>query len=378
MAVVTRPLKGVDRLWIDLVLTKEDGSARRYRRVAKVQNEKAARAEELALLQHWGRHFTFPGEGEPKAAVPTAVITKGKGGASWEDAVKYFTEHSLPARKETTRRGYEAMLDGPWFTFWEGKPLSEITYRSVQSWDLKMREGAVAPSTRRNHHILLRSIIKSVGPLEDEPGVLLDTVPKFPSLPKVGQGEVVATSPQEVELLLSRVTHRGLLVAIALSAFGGLRAGEIRALTKGDITLETDRLWVSKSLGIKKVDTPKGLHARAIPLNPLVKSILEPILRTLKDQDLVSTNEDGGVWTIDGLSLAYRRWAQRLGLKSKRFHSLRHHFATECSSQLNLPAPNIQALLGHKDLKTTQRYVHANYETSKNAVQKLGLDIGRK
>lgn len=369
MPVVKRPLRGEDKLWIDRLFVRTDGSTHRYRRVAKNQNERAARAEEQALTQHWERFGELPSS---KTAKQTAPINTGTtSNARWEDAVDHFTTTTLPTKKEMTRRGYQALLEGPHFASWAKTLISAITYRSIQAWDLKLVEAGISPSTRRNHHILLRSIIKSVGPVGDEPGILLTAVPKFPPLPRVGQAEVKATSPEEVDLLLTRVKHQGLRVAIILGAFGGLRAGEIRALTKADIDLKTNKISVSKSRGVEHTSTTKSGHARPIPLNPRAKALLEPILRNLRNEDLVSTTEDGNPWNPDVLSLAYRRWAKRLGLKSTRFHSLRHHFATQCFAKANLPAINVKDLLGHQDLKTTQRYAHASYQISEAGIAKL-------
>ncbi len=369
MAVVTRPLRGEPKIWIDRIFTYEDGTTRRYRKIAKAQTPKGAKAEEEELIAYWGKHQAFPSD--KRAAPSPAPKLKAVTSPLWEDAVEHFESNVLPSRKETTRRGYLALLHGPYFKYWDARPLSEITYRTIQAWDLQLIEAALSPSTRRNHHIVLRTVIKSVGPVEDEPGVLLTTLPRFPSLPRVGQGAVEATSPEEVDLLLRSVTHVGLRTAIAIAAYGGLRAGEIRALTAGDIDLKANKISISKSRGIKTVSTTKSGDARTVPLSSKVKAILEPILDGLANTDLVSVNEDGGPWNSDGLSLAYRRWAKRLGLKSTRFHSLRHHFATQCFSKANLPAINVKDLLGHSDLKTTQRYAHSSFEVSATGVAAL-------
>lgn len=281
-----------------------------------------------------------------------------------------FKKHHLPSRKPTTRRGYEKMLDGPWMQHWDGQLLTSITKRTIVEWDQQMDSGGLSSSTRRNHHILLRVILKSVGPDEDEPGLLLEQLPTFPKLPKVGRTAVEATSPDELRRLLT-TEHEGLRLAIALAAFAGLRSGEVRALTKKDVDLTRNVITITKSTGADEVSTTKSGHARVVPITPDLRTLLEPHLETKEPSDLVTVNAAGNPWGDIGLSVAYRRLAKRHGVGSTRFHSLRHHFATQLFGAAGADAVTVQNLLGHRDLSTTQRYAHYQHERAVAAVRAL-------
>ncbi|MHC4322256.1 MAG: tyrosine-type recombinase/integrase [Planctomycetota bacterium] len=54
---------------------------------------------------------------------------------------------------------------------------------------------------------------------------------------------------------------------------------------------------------------------------------------------------------------AFRRTAKNAGIEDFRFHDLRHTFATR-SAQAGVDLYKISKLLGHKDIKMTQRYSH--------------------
>lgn len=361
MAIHRREVKGRTRWVIDRDLFRADGSKYRYRRNAKNQlNKAAAAAEEQQICEYWAAHGRLPSDASKAKGTPPKNLKKGD--PTWDDAVLYYREHALPALKETTRHGYDSILRGPWFEAFTGVRLTEISYKSIKSWGSKLAEARLSGSTQRNHHIVVRSVLRSVGPVEDEPGVLIQTLPKFPKLPSVGTAPVISTDPHDVDRLIAEVTHPGLRIAIALAAFAGLRAGEVRELVKGDIDLKTRKITIARSRGFEEVSTPKGKHARHVPIIEQLLPLLEDRLKNLSDTDHVSTDIHGEVWDATVFGRAYRRAARKLGVKTTRFHSLRHHFTTRAFAKCNADAITVMKLLGHQNLSTTQRYAHTDYE----------------
>lgn len=217
----------------------------------------------------------------------------------------------------------------------------------------------------------MRSVLRSVGPVEDEPGALLDSLPKFPKLPAVGTAPVISTDPHDVDRLLAEVTHPGLRIAIALAAFAGLRAGEVRELVKGDINLKTRKITIARSRGFDEVSTPKGKHARHVPIIEQLLPLLEDRLKDLNDTDHVSTDINGEIWDATVFGRAYRRVAKKLGVNTTRFHSLRHHFTTRAFGRCNADAITVMKLLGHLNLSTTQRYAHTDYDRAVQVLAKF-------
>ena len=65
-----------------------------------------------------------------------------------------------------------------------------------------------------------------------------------------------------------------------------------------------------------------------------------------------------------------RRAAKRAGLKNEGIHVLRHTFCSHLAMQ-GAPARAIQELAGHKDLSTTQRYMHLSPAATFNAIRLL-------
>jgi site-specific recombinase XerD len=65
-----------------------------------------------------------------------------------------------------------------------------------------------------------------------------------------------------------------------------------------------------------------------------------------------------------------RRAAKRAGLKNEGVHVLRHTFCSHLAMK-GAPARAIQELAGHKDLSTTQRYMHLSPAAVEAAIRLL-------
>ena len=58
------------------------------------------------------------------------------------------------------------------------------------------------------------------------------------------------------------------------------------------------------------------------------------------------------------LSVNFRRICQRLGIKGRTFHELRHTYVTDCVKR-GIPMPHISRAVGHTSTSTTEGYNHA-------------------
>jgi integrase/recombinase XerD len=160
----------------------------------------------------------------------------------------------------------------------------------------------------------------------------------------------VTLSPDEVGRLLAAV--RGLRDRAAMEvAYGaGLRLNEVLHLKLTDI--DSERM-------ILRVDQGKGKKDRNVMLSPALLVTLRAYWKQSRPR----------TWLFPGLKgkkplnatviqRAFTEAKNAAGIaKPVSFHSLRHSFATHLlESGVNVRT--IQALLGHRSLGSTQRYVH--------------------
>lgn len=157
--------------------------------------------------------------------------------------------------------------------------------------------------------------------------------------------------------------------AVLVSLETGLRRGELFGLEWPSIELEGKELRVEGA-------TAKTFETRDVPLN-------EQAHRTLRDWWLQCGQPKAGyVFTMDGGRLGSLKKSyygvladagiQRINAKGERvnWHSLRHTFGSLLGAA-NCDPTTLMKLMGHANLKTTQRYLHTDQERKRAAVDLL-------
>lgn len=166
------------------------------------------------------------------------------------------------------------------------------------------------------------------------PVILVQPPMRPPRLPKL-------LSAEQIQALLDRGcrTHRDRLMVWAILETG-LRFGEVASLTKDCIGAE-----------VLRVQGKRGMREVAVSPSLSRELLLEG------NATHVWVNRDGQPLTPAGIKIAYRRIFARAGVKAGP-HALRHTFATRYLKRLgNSQLFYLQRQLGHRDIKTTERYV---------------------
>jgi integrase len=156
-------------------------------------------------------------------------------------------------------------------------------------------------------------------------------------------------------------------MAVLLGGEARLRLGEMVALEWRDVDLQQQQICVERSEWKGQVTAPKGGRLRRLRLtNRLVVSLRRH--RHLRCCRVVC-NEDGQL-SAKVVSDLVRRAAVRAGLQNVGVHVLRHTFCSHLAMK-GAPATSIQELAGHRDLATTQRYMHLSPAALDSAVRLL-------
>jgi integrase/recombinase XerD len=244
--------------------------------------------------------------------------------------------------------------DAPWANLTRERLIEYILY-------LKEREYASATVARKVAavksycHFLLHT-----GVVADDPAADLDS-------PKVKKRLPQTLSPEDVDNLLAIPARQGdspkslrdqALLEVLYAT--GMRVSELATLTVEDVDLEGGSV---RCIG-------KGNKERVMPLYSqaadAIRKYLEHGRRALlvdgSNEKALFLNPRGEQLTRQGLWLIIKYYARQLGIADRVTpHTLRHSFATH---MLNGGAGlrEVQKLLGHANISTTQVYTHVTRE----------------
>jgi integrase len=180
----------------------------------------------------------------------------------------------------------------------------------------------------------------------------------------------------DAELQARRVQDQQDAVLFQTAAFTGLRRGELLALRWGEVDFENQAIRVFEGYTRKRSGHTKSRKARTVPM---VQEVAE-LLKGLHDRghhagrgDLVFVSEDGGHIDASALRRRYIAARDKAGIRPLRFHDLRHTFGSLAINRASIV--QVQAWMGHADIKTTMRYLH--HKSRANEAQLLaGAFVG--
>jgi integrase/recombinase XerD len=167
----------------------------------------------------------------------------------------------------------------------------------------------------------------------------------------------VVLSHSEIQKILENISNPKHKLMIALSYASGLRVGEVVSLRVGDIDVDGLVLHLKGA---------KGQKDRITPFSEKLKNDLHQVTFGKKAEDFVFESERGGKLTDRSAQKVFQMALKKSGIsKPATFHSLRHSFATHLLEN-GTDVRYVQALLGHANIRTTQRYTQVTNPSLKN------------
>ena len=161
---------------------------------------------------------------------------------------------------------------------------------------------------------------------------------------------------------LANKKHKAMLFTIYSA---GLRVSELAALKISDVDS------VRMQLAIRQA---KGKKDRYVGLSPVLLDILRSYLRTCRPRPsvfLFESEQTRGAYPIRTIQKIFTTAKNNAGIgKEVGVHVLRHSFATHLLEK-GTDIHYIKELLGHFDIKTTERYLHVSKKKLVNIVSPL-------
>jgi integrase/recombinase XerD len=274
-----------------------------------------------------------------------------------------YSDNTVAAYRNDLTQFYDFLQSGkyPDLGSW-----TEITPEIINDYvyDLKHRDKPYAPSSIARKVAAVKSFFNYLharNMISNNPTEQIDS-------PKVEKRLPKTLASKDIEELLQAPTHGNTPKHLRDTALlnmlyaTGMRVSEVVFLQMDDVDLENETLYITERDG-------EG-RAREVPLDEEMHRILEVYLSEgrpylLKDpnETALFLNHRGQQLTRQGLWLIIKSYAREAELSSEVTpHTLRHSFAAhklDSGSDLE----EVQKLLGHANISTTQIYAQLEEES---------------
>lgn len=294
-----------------------------------------------------GKRKTLLGKRKESSGLPTQRL---------ESFVDYLrsecrlSEHTVDAYGRDIHR----------FRDWLGvRTIKSLKLRQLSDYVAHLRHGGLAPSSTARNIVAVRMFFRYLQ-LE---GVLKDNLAELLGTPKLWERVPEVMSPRTVDRFLAaprgrhplKVRDRAILELLYAT---GCRASEISNLKLRDIHLEDGYL---KCHG-------KGDKQRLAPLNPPAVSAVQtylndsrPLLAKIAtgQPEWLILSRTGKRLRREALWEIVTKYAAQCGLDDISPHTLRHSFATHLLAG-GADLRQVQEMLGHASIATTQIYTHVD------------------
>lgn len=278
--------------------------------------------------------------------------------------------------------------------------ISKISIQAMQSvtteianlWANKQFEDGKSPTTINRKLAALHSFYKflcrrNVGVMTYNPFDVDEGCVRFKNAQK-NYTEKRALTPQEISKLLHAIdfkkqppliAYRDLII-LQILVTAGLRRAELCGIKIGDIKLNQGH-YVIEVLG-------KGNKKRFMVLANPIKENIDTYLKlrglTYQDKDMplvVSHSTNANPTHHMDTSTIYRivkKYAKLAGVDENDIspHNLRHSFATTAYAELGVKPLELQKLMGHSSLNTTQIYINTHDMITNSPSDKLANMFG--
>lgn len=277
-----------------------------------------------------------------------------------EKYLKIVSRQKAPTTFDLEEKFFKRLFD-----FFGTIKVHEILLINLEEFQLSLRKSVKASSVNRYFNCY-RHFFKKCRQwnfLNNDPSIELKNLKEEEVLKRVWKDEEIQ---KVLEVLQDWVKKPFYFLALT-----GLRCNEVTKLCWNDVDLLERKMIIRSS---------KGSGQQKLRTLPLSQEMLEVLKwQQTNSAGLRSTTSpvfpysDGGFINAPVLSREVSRKCHKLGLKGLTLHGLRHTFITRLA-EANTNLEVIRQLVGHTNLKTTQRYLHLDLDS----LQKTMDEFNRK
>ncbi|GAB5045631.1 tyrosine-type recombinase/integrase [Thermodesulfovibrio sp. TK110] len=320
------------------------GGVRIHRKAADTKSEAKRIEEELKTKWRLKKLHASEIKDEP---VPFEVVTE------------MYLDYCSKVKAKKTNELERISINKHILPFFQNKYINDITTEDLIEYQGLKKNQGLSNRTVNIHISIVRKIINFA---VDKGIIVRSSIKKYPMLKEPKKQHAFLT-PSEVKALIDNITCALTKKRVLFGVLTGMRPAELAYLAWNDVDFYTKTVKVQGKAGWK----PKTSEERIIPLCEDAINILKELYKNRKSQ-WVFSNTDKPVISI---KKSLRAAAKKAGIQKRVSpNMIRHTFATT-ALLAGASIMEVKEVMGHSQIKTTARYLHALQEHLKKAVEKV-------
>lgn len=233
------------------------------------------------------------------------------------------------------------------FLIWlSGKNHKEVKKQDIENYmHYLVKERAVSRSYQNTHINALKFFFKEIMSIHLSPEMIIRPRKEY-KLPHYLTREEVS----KIFYAIGNLKHRAM---ISLVYACGLRLGEVIRINLKDIDPAQKLLMIRQS---------KGNKDRVVPIPDSILYLLNDYANAFKPQQFLFEGQKAGEsYSERSLQEVFKTALRKSGITKQEatLHWLRHSYATHLL-EMGTNIRDLQMLLGHKNVKTTEAYTHVS------------------
>lgn len=296
-------------------------------------------------------------------------------------AERWGSENKLAPR---TRELYGSLLRNHLVPFLGNRTLDAISPQAVRSWRSQLLGQGRSETTAAKAYRLLRAILNTA---VREDRLIRENACRMRGFDKEPTAERPIATVRQVFLLADQVPTR-FKALVLFAAFTGLRWGELIALRRCDLDLDSVTVRVSRKFselqtGQRVLGAPKSAAGvRSVALPSVLLDAMGEHFRGFVDSSpdaFLFTGPQGAVLRRNNFHRSVR-WAdcvRAVGLPAGfHFHDLRHT-GNNLAAASGASTRELMHRMGHASMRAALIYQHATSERDREIAEALGARIER-
>ena len=269
----------------------------------------------------------------------------------------------------------------PYFRLPGNAQLSEESIRQLV--EEINQNAAISVSYRRKILSILKTALREI--YRDVPNH--PSVAELVTLPKVRSSKEVPVFSMKEQRMIEHVVQQSedkRLLGIMLCFYSGIRLGELCALKWEDFDFEAGAVSITRTVSriqnrepnrektVLHVGTPKSeTSLRKIPLPAFLLRLIEKYSLPFEEDDCYMLSGKAAPFDPRIYQRMYKKVLAAAGVKDRKFHTIRHTFATR-ALELGVDIKTLSEILGHSSVNITLNvYTHSLMEQKKVAIEKF-------